>query len=137
MTVLSGEFGLAACFGGLVVVVLGLYEERSLHKKLVSILAVVIWLFPVFFVPPALSAGSIAATLSSISTLMAGLIIFPLVLDGFFVTGILAPDSLIRLGLLPAGNLRCHTPGRRFSLNPISGFDDGNFRCKARGFIAG
>jgi hypothetical protein len=100
MTVLSGELGLAACFGGLVVVVLGLYEERSLLKKLVSMMAVVVWLFPVFFVPPALSAGSYAAMLSSISILVAGLLIFPLVLDGFFMVGILAPDSLLRLGLL-------------------------------------
>ncbi len=100
MTVLSGEFGLAACFGGLVVVVLGLYEERSLLKKLVSVMAVGIWLFPVFFVPPALSAGSYAAMLSSISILVAGLLIFPLALDGFFMVGILAPDSLLRLGLL-------------------------------------
>ena len=100
MTVLSGELGLAVCFGGLVVVVLGLYEERSLLKKLVSVMAVVIWLFPVFFVPPALSAGSYAAMLSSISILVAGLLIFPLALDGFFMVGILAPDSLLRLGLL-------------------------------------
>jgi len=100
MTVLSGEFGLAACFGGLVVVVLGLYEERSLLKKLVSILAVVVWLFPVFFVPPALSAGSYIAMLSSISILVAGLLILPLVLDGFIMVSILAPDSLLKLGLL-------------------------------------
>jgi hypothetical protein len=100
MTVLSGELGLAACFGGLVVVVLGLYEERSLLKKLVSVMAVVIWIFPVFFVPPALSAGSYAAMLSSISILVAGLLIFPLALDGFFMVGILAPDSLLKLGLL-------------------------------------
>jgi len=100
MTVLSGELGLAACFGGLVVVVLGLYEERSLLKKMVSVMAVVFWLFPVFFVPPALSAGSYAAMLSSISILVAGLLIFPLALDGFFMVGILAPDSLLKLGLL-------------------------------------
>ena len=100
VTVLTGEFGLAACFGGLVVVLLGFYEERSLLKKLVSVLAVVVWLFPVFFVPPALSAGSYAAALSSISILVAGLLIFPLALDGFFMVGILAPDSLLRLGLL-------------------------------------
>jgi hypothetical protein len=100
ITLLSGELGLAACFGGLVVVVLGLYEERSLLKKLVSVLAVVAWLFPVFFVPPALSASSYAAMLSSISILVAGLLIFPLALDGFFMVGILAPDSLLKLGLL-------------------------------------
>jgi hypothetical protein len=100
MTVLSGELGLAACFGGLVVVVLGLYEERSLLKKVVSVMAVVFWLFPVFFVPPALSAGSYAAMLSSISILVAGLLIFPLALDGFFMVGILAPDSLLKLGFL-------------------------------------
>jgi hypothetical protein len=63
-------------------------------------MAVVIWLFPVFFVPPALSAGSYAAMLSSISILVAGLLIFPLALDGFFMVGILKPDSLLRLGLL-------------------------------------
>jgi hypothetical protein len=100
MTILSGELGLAACFGGLVVVVLGLYEEHSLLKKLVSVMAVVVWLFPVFFVPPALTAGTYVAMLSSISILVAGLLIFPLVLDEFFMVGILAPDSLLRLSLL-------------------------------------
>jgi hypothetical protein len=100
LTVLSGELGLAACFGGLVVVMLGLYEERSLLKKLVSVIAVLVWLFAVFFVPPALSAGSYAAMLSSISILVAGLLILPLTLDGFFLVGILAPDSLLKLGLL-------------------------------------
>lgn len=100
MTIISGELGLAACFGGLVAVVLGLYEECSLQKKLVSVLGVVIWLFPVFFVPPALSAGSFAATLSSISTLLAGLLILPLLLDGFLLVGILAPDNLLKLSLL-------------------------------------
>jgi hypothetical protein len=100
MTTLSGELGLAACFGGLVVVILGLYEEHSLLKKVVSVIALIAWLFPVFFVPPALSAGSYAAMLSSISILVAGLLIFPLALDGFFMVGILAPDSLLKLGLL-------------------------------------
>jgi hypothetical protein len=105
MTVLSGELGLAACFGGLVVVLLGLYEERSLLKKLVSVMALIVWLFPVFFVPPALSAGSYGAMLSSISILVAGLLIFPLALDGFFMVGILAPDSLLKLGLLVIGGI--------------------------------
>ena len=100
MTTLSGELGLAACFGGLVVVILGLYEEHSLLKKVVSVMALVAWLFPVFFVPPALSAGSYAAMLSSISILVAGLLIFPLALDEFFMVGILEPDSLLKLGLL-------------------------------------
>jgi hypothetical protein len=97
MTTLMGEIALAACFGGLVVVVLGLHEEHSKLKKLVSIFAVIVWLFPVFFVPPALSAGSYAAALSSIATVVVGMLIFPLVLDGFFMVGILAPDSLLRL----------------------------------------
>jgi hypothetical protein len=38
--------------------------------------------------------------LSSISILVAGLLIFPLALDGFLMVGILAPDSLLKLGLL-------------------------------------
>ena len=100
MITLIGEMALAACFGGLVVVVLGLHEERSKLKKLVSIFAIIAWLFPVFFVPPALSAGSYAAALSSIATVVVGMLIFPLVLDGFFMVGILAPDSLLRLGTL-------------------------------------
>jgi hypothetical protein len=100
MITLIGEIALAACFGGLVVVALGLHEERSKLKKLVSIFAIIIWLFPVFFVPPALSAGSYAAALSSIATVVVGMLILPLVLDGFFLVGILAPDSLLKLGIL-------------------------------------
>jgi len=100
MVILSGEFALAACFGGLVAVVLGLYEERSTLKKVVGIMSLVVWLFPVFFVPPALTAGTYGAMLSTISMLVAGLLILPLVVDGFFMVGILAPDSLLRLGQL-------------------------------------
>ncbi len=100
LTTLIGEIALAACFAGLVVIILGLYEENSMAKKMVSIFAIIIWLFPVFFVPPALSAGSYAAALSSIATVVAGILIFPLVLDGFFLVGILAPDSLLRLSVL-------------------------------------
>lgn len=118
MVVLSGEFALAACFGGLVAVILGMYEERSMLKKIVSIVAIVVWFFPVFFVPPALSGGSYGAMLSTISMLVAGLFILPLSVDGFFMVGILAPDSLLRLGrLVVTGMLLFISPYILWGLN--------------------
>jgi hypothetical protein len=76
VTILSGEFALAVCFGGLVVVVLGMYE-RSLLKNQCDALSFSFSLSSLYHL-----LSAVLTAMLSCSLLVAGILILPLV-DGF------------------------------------------------------